>query len=511
MQPEWWLHAQQVRLPGLPRLATYEPVPTVTLWARLATALLVATASCGAQETVEGPTQNVDSGDAVTLTDTPTGPGIEVVCTSIGAATCAPLGACCDVQKLRYDNSDACREAITSGCLAGSGQRIAALQAGLISVDASALSTCTAAIEAAGAQCRAVAPGTFAAVCAAVFRDPASVDGVCAAGIAGIACADGSGRCRWTEKTLSCSAPGLANEDCSGGRLCAAGLRCVAEPGGAAQRCRPPGEADAPCATDDDCVAGHGCLGASDAEPGVCAVMAADKGPCTDAACPSGQACVEGTCRARVGPGEGCATSVECLDGSTCAGALQGRCEVRGKEGDVCTHHLSCAASLACDPQSLRCVAAGADGQPCVAGSCIEGWGCDATDDRCRPLPGDGAACLASATPCGPGLRCEAGTCAAAKNKGDACEHPVECAAGLACDQVGKQCVAHLAAGETCGEGIPCAAGLACTADAFGALRCVTSPTIGQACTFGCADGLYCQTAFAKGVCQRTLCLLHAD
>ncbi len=180
-------------------------------------------------------------------------------------------------------------------------------------------------------------------------------------------------------------------------------------------------------------------------------------------------------------------------DGGTCyigLDCVSGSCDVADCGQACCSG--TCAATLA----------EVAIGGTCnnTTGPCVRGSFCDAQTTTCVALRAIGGACTSSSQ-CTYGAYCgEAGTCADAPNRGDACPDGVCADLGDRCSSTTTTCVALGRLGEACSEGFAglfdCQAPLVCDQTS---LQCANPPTAGQACLFFCAAGNFCND---QDVCE---------
>lgn len=226
------------------------------------------------------------------------------------------------------------------------------------------------------------------------------------------------------------------------------------------------------CRSDRDCAAGMIC----ETAVGICV-----PGPVTclvDGDCPTGDACVAGTCE----PAPTCTTDNTCGVGEWCDG--RGTC---------------------IDPPAGACrtVADCAAGQVCVGGACQDvadtcqfnrecGAGTVCLDNACTPI------CNAS-TPCPSGTVCIDSYCQAATE----CATSSDCAAGEHC--VGGQCFVDCHLGAGCPVGEFCADDGFCRADWREVPVCVLDSDCmtGRVCREGvcrtpCTDDASCQRRDAQ-------------
>lgn len=221
---------------------------------------------------------------------------------------------------------------------------------------------------------------------------------------------------------------------------------------------------------------------------------------CNDEPCQifHGSVAEGGECDGRFGTSE-CAQGLVCFD--TCQEpCAQGGATNLG-EGEVCVDASGsrgqCAPPLTCDPDSGRCRALPADGEPCLQSQCAEGHYCDPrpAEPTCRTHVPVGQACTL-ATECA-SLSCEGSTCQPLPGTGEPCV--VGCEGDLVCapDETGmRRCASLPGSGEPCLQGVitACAEGLGCVdgtcRNAPGEDEPCLTPTGGS--TVRCAEGLVC-------------------
>lgn len=123
-------------------------------------------------------------------------------------------------------------------------------------------------------------------------------------------------------------------------------------------------------------------------------------------------------------------------DGGTCAADLECR-----TPGSLC--------AIAQNAQTGKCQPAPKEGQPCINYACAEGLVCGFVNnaDVCVKILDNGATCTSSFD-CMSG-NCSAGTCAAQRNLGDACEYSIECNNSY-CDSQTNTCQTLKADGASC-------------------------------------------------------------
>jgi hypothetical protein len=202
------------------------------------------------------------------------------------------------------------------------------------------------------------------------------------------------------------------------------------------------------------------------------------QGQSNDIECESGTSCLAAddpnnttggaACISRGVIDDACATDVDCDFGYYCNGATS--CQPKGEEGDNCTyeddvdapgtHPSSCNTGLSCDPKTLKCVAACADGYECAVDSqCPSGSSCAPVYDGdelfhvCRKLGSGATAKCDSEKDCVEAQYCDLsadpGSCAPDKDQNEDCTNtPGQCADGTYCD--GATCLAFKLPTEVC-------------------------------------------------------------
>lgn len=148
-----------------------------------------------------------------------------------------------------------------------------------------------------------------------------------------------------------------------------------------------------------------------------------------------------------------------------------------------------------CDP-TVAVIPPAAIGQSCLEVGCVDGAFCNGAN-ICTALLAVGQAC--SGNECTYGLYCtEAGTCADAPGRGQPCPDGRCSDIGDRCDTAAAAptCVALATRGQACPTGFAglfaCQGPLTCDATS---LTCQDPPAVGQACTFLCATGAFCNDA----------------
>jgi hypothetical protein len=116
-------------------------------------------------------------------------------------------------------------------------------------------------------------------------------------------------------------------------------------------------------------------------------------------------------------------------------------------------------------------------GLVCAAGQCMEP--CDAVDRR------EGESCEFDRTSCADGLVCEDEVCRAQPGVGEPCAGPCDPRVAF-CDISDDTCRALRSVGEACTAQDQCASGYCPNG------RCALPPKRGEACTFACEEGSFC-------------------
>lgn len=129
--------------------------------------------------------------------------------------------------------------------------------------------------------------------------------------------------------------------------------------------------------------------------------------PCGVSGCATGLFCSVGTCRAQLGEGGACASSIQCSDGLFCdLGAIPSVCAARHAPGEACTSSAACTSNQ-CNPGTCA-----GTGQTCFTGSNCTGQ------------------CADDSSPCFTDSTCAPGTCSGTTTT---CFTPTGCAAGSTC------------------------------------------------------------------------------
>ncbi len=487
---------------------------------------------------------------------------LERFCDTIAEQRCKGRSACCEGAAAASEAA-ACRSKERAACAKATDPVAPGVEAKTVRVDDARLAACVADLATAAAACDLPATTTVAVSCGAVLVEAATLGAPCQAGVEGLACADGQGRCRQSGKGLQCVVFTTDAIACSSDLACADGLRCLPGQPGLGPNTAIPGSCGAPrgpgaaCSDHGHCAEGSRC-----ASDGRCEAGAALGQPCTlPVDCGPGLVCDtdHAVCIAQVPVGTACLGNPHCVAGARCVGKrLVGVCGAAASAGQPCEQTAECAAGLRCDPALAACMPALPVGAPCPGpGSCGAEMGCDATTWTCKALPAAGAPCLMGIEPCAAGLVCldfqkGKGTCQPPGTAGSDCVKHANCAAGFGCDFAkpgpsgkGGSCVvapangspcldsficaqgycdhagansggsggaaqpvchAFAALGGECPGGHECGPGRACVADSAGTLRCVATPALGEPCLFSCVDGAVCRRSIEPGVCVAAIC-----
>ena len=272
--------------------------------------------------------------------------------------------------------------------------------------------------------------------------------------------------------------------------------------------------ADAPHETQAD-VAADRTGDASAANDG--SADAADAGHCGsvgEPCCGTGSACNSGGC---CDPQtDKCLTAgATCLNGDTCSGSLCRPCGSNGGSlGACCLTVPQCTTGSCCDGLSNRCYPPATQcsvaNEICLGGACQQ---CGTTRNACcagspKCFGGgccDTAGCLTNGDLCSNGGTCNSGVCAACGGAGmTCCTTGVACASGGCCD--GTKCVAN---GNLCSTGQVCANATCPPACGSSGQTCCAGKCLNGGCcaTGACyAAGAQCQTAARSvGVAQAAL------
>lgn len=201
---------------------------------------------------------------------------------------------------------------------------------------------------------------------------------------------------------------------------CEKSLNCLMLPGESTATCAPLQPVGGPCTNTDGCPADSRCERPMGAASGTCRAKGKVGQPCAmgdqlftfGATCQTGLACeptatdaATGTCQPivvgmRCNPDRGCPTfgwacrkAPDGLDRCQPPPGLGEQCGLRDKPDPWLNWAADrCQLGLACDPQTLHCIAGPPIGQPCVNLSCALGSWCELTSPNsatgtCRPAP----------------------------------------------------------------------------------------------------------------------------
>jgi hypothetical protein len=173
--------------------------------------------------------------------------------------------------------------------------------------------------------------------------------------------------------------------------------------------------------------------------------------------------------------------------------------ECLSEDCNIPSCNMACCAGT-CSPTVTDVAIGGTCGS--ATGPCVVGSFCDSATTTCVALKAIGGTCTSNSQ-CGYNLYClEAGTCAEAPNRGQACPDGFCADLGDRCDGTSMTCVALARQGEACQSGFAglfdCIQPLTCNQTS---LTCDNPPTAGQACLFFCADGNFCN---ANDQCEAT-------
>jgi hypothetical protein len=149
--------------------------------------------------------------------------------------------------------------------------------------------------------------------------------------------------------------------------------------------------------------------------------------PCApDLLCRQDEMTMMDTCQAKLGPGESCGDTSDCIEGHGCDPAT-----------NTCFRQAD--SNAACNPALA------------APGCAAVGEYCDAMAQKCLPLPGAGEACVTNgsvADACAPYATCMGGSCALLPSAGQSCLNGA-CLGLLECDEDGSTCLA-LGAASAC-------------------------------------------------------------
>lgn len=254
----------------------------------------------------------------------------------------------------------------------------------------------------------------------------------------------------------------------------------------------------------------------ADDRTGICALYPGS-GPsdCTVTGCPSGQECVDGSCRTITGDGTVCSP---CMGPTECGGAAD-YCirypDGAGYCGKACTNDSNCGPSEMCfgtDGAGSQCIRVIAGRPSCASApppgcstdsDCASTERCNTSTGNCEPRPVDRAGL---GEPCETNDDCNSGVCLA-RPEGSACTQscdwldPTSCPGGFYCNGT--------AAG-SCGPGLclsgsagAAALGEACAVDTDCATLLCSSGLCGSPCipdgAAGCPEGYTCQVGVVMG------------
>ncbi len=337
-------------------------------------------------------------------------------------------------------------------------------------------------------------------------EDADCIGGDCARGVCGGpadgSCSDdadcGDGEvCLWSSD--SCGAPQPDGSSCQRDEECVSGL-CNGD-----DQCASPAAIGDPCRSfSNDCGFAAYCA------DGVCAELA-DPGEACEGiqSCKLPFLCQDGRCRLPdltcepASAGEQCALFRVCDDESWCdlVGGIV--CRPRFERGEECTPSLVpgiqvCAVGSQClagDDGVSRCLAQGAEGEPCGEAGCVDGTYCEggtcvagAVGQECDPFSG--------ADPCPDPLVCDQRDeiCIPPKGEGEDCDSSQECATGLWCE---FDCAPRLGEGESCNRFDECLEDLYCETGGDRSFTCLPRLPVGSACDRveePCVAGSWCST-----------------
>ena len=198
--------------------------------------------------------------------DPATNTQVSQFCDTIAEQRCKGRASCC-AESSSAAAVAACRKAEQVSCVAASKELEPAIEAKTVRIDSVALQRCVDDMAAAAAACSLPEPATVAVSCGAVMVEGAPLGAPCNAGIEGVACALGAGRCRQSGKGLQCVLFTTDAIACSSDLPCADGLRCLPSKPGLGPNTALPGTCGAPrgvgaaCSSHGHCVAGSRCSG----------------------------------------------------------------------------------------------------------------------------------------------------------------------------------------------------------------------------------------------------------
>jgi hypothetical protein len=175
-------------------------------------------------------------------------------------------------------------------------------------------------------------------------------------------------------------------------------------------------------------------------------------------------------------PGETCSFDEECASGS---------CD-NPNCGELCCHG------------TCRALESSEVGEPCdIDADCGRDLFCGKADAICHPLGGDGAVCDDD-NECDYGFACIkasptlAGDCRAQPHLGETCLY--QRCGDLNATCTDSTCVALGLPGDPCIDSSECSPFAECDTEAG---RCIATPRLGEACSFGCAGEAWCR----EGTC----------
>lgn len=502
---------------------------------RFSAALWAILVACGGDSATPVPDASPEaSGDAAS-TDTSIGGPADAAgfCTAYAAAVCEGTSACTCVD----DFDGPCEDLVRTNCERGLAARLGGIVLGSITYVPEAASACVDGVRAHAATCGAPTEAARPVSCGEILRDMATLGGSCSQLGLGMRCALGEGFCN--PETRLCTAL-LTEGACMGTLACADSHMCE---NGA---CLPRLVAGDTCTNDYRCAVGLAC-----GEDGRCGAPGPAATACQRSEqCGAGLACVSGACAEAAPVGAECRLD-ECAGEAYCEVGDQRVCQKLGRDGETCNFNDSdCEAGLICDytrQPIARCAPIPVSGEACPTGRCVEGAVCTAPEQVCEKAPELGEACNPDLmVPCAAGLGCAYGsrTCVAAGAEGEPCVGGgLICAAGLRCKPVGgtetgvPTCARPGGAGTECGtEDALCISGFFCSWDTgrctsilgdrancdrdavcgpgfwcdYGDVPSVCRPlpvTEGGACGVSCGAGLRCE--LSPGRCERDACLLR--
>jgi hypothetical protein len=213
---------------------------------------------------------------------------------------------------------------------------------------------------------------------------------------------------------------------------CAPGTSCVAR--APAQELACLGSTGFSCSADEQCVAI--CLNgtcAARVQPGDWCEEASDCDACSDG---SSVDCVTGTCRC--GDGGQCSANEQCQN--TCVAAMCAPANARCDDDEDCREERKCYRKAGAN----RCLLA--DGKTCDTNAACQHV-CRASECDALGKPDD--VCDENAD-CAPALVCRSEMCAPAGSKNQPCDENADCAQGLACSTSSADPVCLKAAGQPC-------------------------------------------------------------